>query len=132
VKKLFGKYVIFAMSLLLILSNFSYATQFMFCEMGGDSEGCECSHNNSRHYYGLSITSEKTKCCLEETSELSNTNTLNTLKTELPKNINAFSALILDLGQKSNLLISPLANLIIDKSHLPKLDIPILTSSLLI
>ncbi len=131
-KKLYGKYVIFALSVLLILSNFSYATQLMFCGMSGNTETCECTHDPGKHYEGISITTEKTRCCQEETNELANSNTLATLKTELPLDINTFAALVLVLNQSNEALPGSYLNVNIDKSHLPKLDIPILISSLLI
>ncbi len=124
--------MIFVMSVLLVLSNFSYATQLMFCEMSNDTEICECTHNTAKPYEGISITNVNTKCCQEESSELTNSNTLTTLKPELPQNINTFGSLVLDLNQNHEALPGSYLNFSIDKSHLPKLDIPILVSSLLI
>lgn len=117
---------------MLILSNFSYATHLMLCAMSNDVTVCECSHNDSKLPDELSYKKEKSGCCTNEITELTNSNLLSTVKIELPNDINSFSALILDLNQDSELYTSSFLNSALDKSHLPKLDIPILTSSLLI
>jgi hypothetical protein len=132
VKKSFSKYFVVSLSLLLILSNFSYATHLMLCAMSDDATVCECSHNDGNLPDELSYKKEKSGCCTSEISELTNSNLLTTVKFELPNNINSFSALILDLNRNSELYAGSFLNSAIDKSHLPKLDIPILTSSLLI
>lgn len=131
-KKSFSKYFVISLSMLLILSNFSYATNLMLCAMSDDATDCQCSHNESKLPDELSYKKEKSGCCTNEITVLSNSNLLSTVKFELPNDINSFSALILDLKQDSELYTSSFLNSAIDKSHLPKLDIPILTSSLLI
>lgn len=117
---------------MLILSNFSYATQLMFCEMSGDSKECECTHNYPSDYPGFSLTQQKNKCCNEETTELTNSNTLLTTNSQQNKEIASLVILLLDSSgfqdykYNNNILYSP------DKSHLPEIDIPIFNSSLLI
>lgn len=131
-KRVFKKYFVVSLSLMLILSNFSFATQLMFCEMSGDNNECQCTHNDNKKYEGVSLTQEKTKCCSEETTELSNTNTLLNLNSgqehDAYVNIALFliSTIDLDVINNRSLHFSP------DKSHLPEIDIPIFTSSLLI
>ncbi len=129
-KKAFNKYFVVSLSLMLILSNFSFATQLMFCEMTGDTKVCECKQDDVKKYDGISLTKHKSKCCNEETTELSNTNTLLSINNELNQdfytNVTLFFNNTIDLNQTdiSSVLYYP------DKSHLPKLDIPILNSSL--
>ncbi len=100
--------------------------------MNDNAQVCECVHDKSIHHSGISISKVNNKCCTEETTELSNTNSLLTFKTELPQDINVLGTLAIE--NSTNLkLDTPLSvNCIYDKSHLPKLDIPVLTSSLLI
>lgn len=132
VKKGLKKYLITGLSLLLILSNFSFATQLLFCSMNMDAKVCGCSHDNGKPIDGLSISKVKAKCCNDETTELSNTNSLLTFKTELPQEISVLGVLVIDKSSDSNSASKFSADSFFDKSHLPKLDIPILTSSLLI
>ena len=131
-KRAFNKYFVVSLSLMLILSNFSYATQLMFCEMSGDSNKCECTHNYQPDYPGFSLAQQKNKCCNEETTELSNSNTLLTTNSQQNQEISSLVILFLDYSvfqdykYNNNILYSP------DKSHLPEIDIPIFNSSLLI
>ena len=100
--------------------------------MNADAKVCQCSHDNGKPYDGLSITKVKAKCCTEETTELSNSNTLLTFKTELPQDISVLGTLAINNSNDLNILSKLCVNPFYDKSHLPKLDVPILTSSLLI
>jgi hypothetical protein len=132
VKKIVKKYLISGLALLLVLSNFSFATQLMFCQMSDDSKVCECTHSKDKQYDGISLTKVKTKCCTEETTELSNSNILLTFKTELPQDINVLGSLVNNYTIDLNLIANPSVSFIIDTSQFPKLDISILNSSLLI
>lgn len=131
-KKVFRKYFVVSLSLFLILSNFSYATQVMFCEMTGDTKVCECKKDDVKKYGGISLTKHKSKCCNEETNELSNSNTLLTINNDLNyyvcSHIDLYSYFSIDLFDLNHnkILYTP------DKSHLPEIDIPVFNSSLLI
>ncbi|HMQ97517.1 MAG TPA: hypothetical protein PKE39_00720 [Ignavibacteria bacterium] len=132
-KKEFRKYFVVTLSLMLILSNFSFATQLMICEMMGDSKVCDCAHRDNPKPDGLSLTQERNKCCNEETTELSNSNTLLSLNNEqqdqyIYSNISLALNVTVDIESNYN-------NTILythDKAHLPEIDIPIFNSSLLI
>lgn len=100
--------------------------------MSDDAAVCECSHNDGNLPEGLSYNKEKSGCCTSEISELTNSNLLATVKIELPNDINSFGAIIFHLNQSPALGTGQFSNVSIDKSHLPKLDIPIFISSLLI
>ncbi|MBE2228818.1 MAG: hypothetical protein IAE93_15790 [Ignavibacteria bacterium] len=131
-KKEFRKYFVVTLSLMLILSNFSFATQLMICEMMGDSKVCDCAHRDNPKPDGLSLTQERSKCCNEETTELSNSNTLLNLNNEQDQDIYtnisiAFNITVdIENNYNSSILHTP------DRSHLPEIDIPIFNSSLLI
>lgn len=104
----------------------------MLCAMSDDATDCQCSHNESKLPDELSYKKEKSGCCTHEITVLTNSNLLSTVKFELPNDINSFGAIILHLNQNLVLQTEQFSNIAFDKSHLPKLDIPILTSSLLI
>ena len=132
-KHFFKKYSVPFLSLLLILSNFSFASHLMICEMSNDSKECECSHNNNNEpVSGISISSDKNGCCSEETSELTNSNTFLLHKTEQPQDIYTFGALIVNITPDMQLTGFSAGTAYTDKIHLPNLDIPIFNSSLLI
>jgi hypothetical protein len=130
--RFFNKYFLAGLSLMLILSNFSYASQLMFCGMTGEISKCECKHDSSQPEKNLSIGKDKSKCCSHQVNELTNSNLLSTVKTELLNDINAFGpsafSLVIDLDMQKD----SFTQLSTDKAHIPKLDIPVLTSSLLI
>lgn len=117
---------------MLILSNFSFATQLMFCEMTGDSSSCECSHKEQVRFRGVSFTQENSKCCEEKTAELTNTNTLlnqnNSQEHDSFVNICLYYISTVDLDIINHSLFIYLPQ---DTYH-PEIDIPVFTSSLLI
>ena len=131
-KKVIRKYFLTSLALLLVLSNFSFATTYMLCSMGGEKSSCCCNHHKTKHIAGLSISKVKSSCCNEGTVELSNSNLLSTVKTEQPQDISVFSTIFAD--NNSSQLYSANYNfqLTAIKNHVPKSDIPILISSLLI
>lgn len=131
-KKAFSKYFVISLSLLLILSNFSYATQLMLCEMTGDTKACECKDNDAKKYNGISLNNVESKCCNEETTVLSNQNTLLPLNKELNNDINSDLTIFLNNSYYLNYHNISSRTSSLDKSHLPELDILIFTSSLLI
>lgn len=117
---------------MLILSNFSFASHLMLCGMSDDKKVCECSHDNAKTNDGVNLSKEKSKCCTNEITVLSNSNQLSTVRVELPININSFAVLTFNFNHNSPLLNDPKIITWYDKSHLPVLDIPLLKSSLLI
>jgi len=74
------KFIIVVLSLLLILSNFSFALTYSICTMGMMT-GCmkeTCARNNHdlNKINGFVLSKTKKTCCEERVSELSNSNTL--------------------------------------------------------
>lgn len=100
--------------------------------MSKDATVCECNHSMEKTSDELSFTGKGKKCCTDETTELKNTNILSTVKVDLPKDINLFGALIISLSAATSQNNAFVLSLNIDKEHVPKGDIPILVSSLLI
>lgn len=131
-KKEFRKYFVVTLSLMLILSNFSFATQLMICEMMGDSKVCDCAHRDNPKPDGLSLTQERNKCCNEETTELSNSNTLLNFNNEQDQDIYTNISIALNVTDDIENNYNNSILYIHDKSHLPEIDIPIFNSSLLI
>lgn len=117
---------------MLILSNFSYASHLMLCGMSKDTDECQCTHNNGKAADELKYSDVSKKCCTNEVKELKNSNNLSTVKIDLPKNINLFSPLVLSTSNLTSQNNTFTVFSSIDKEHVPKLDIPVLISSLLI
>lgn len=131
-KKGFKKYFVVSLSFMLILSNFSFANQLMFCEMAGDNSRCECSHNDRPDYPGINLAQEKTKCCEEKTTELTNSNTLLSCNNSQEQDSHVYLVLFYTSKIDPDTINNSIFNFSPDKSHLPEIDIPIFTSSLLI
>ena len=119
--------------MLLVLSNFSYATQQMLCLMSEETDiGCDCTCEQNDLSSGVILTNDSSPCCANTTNELSNTNNLQLTGNELPKDITSFATLY------NNHVKDITFNSFFDnsfsalKEHIPKTDIPILISSLLI
>lgn len=117
---------------MLLCSNFSYATQLMFCEMSDDSRSCECTHNDHEKFDGISLTQERTKCCSEETTELSNSNTLMNFNTGQEHTAVSKIALYFTFSDHLSSFYNISLHFLPYKSHLPEIDITVFTSSLLI
>jgi hypothetical protein len=126
------KYTIFVLSLLLVLSNFSYATQQMLCLMSDDDVACECYCEKSEVSTGLIFTDANSPCCSKQTVELSNSNNLQTTANELPKDITSFSPLFVNIDLEISYNAEYYNSFSALKDHIPKTEIPILISSLLI
>jgi hypothetical protein len=73
------KYLITYLSLVLILSNFSYATTLAFCKMSGDDTVCPCSLTGSAENNGPVLKKAAKTCCETKIVELSNRNILEVL-----------------------------------------------------
>ena len=127
------KYFITYLSLVLILSNFSFATTLMLCKMSGKQISCTCSHNQTDSPKGIAFSKIKNPCCDEKTIELSNSNTLTTVKNDLTGNFLALIDVINAGGNASGLNIINASRINNQFSyHPPNSEIPILHSSLLI
>lgn len=100
--------------------------------MGKDDAPCCCKHNSSAPVKELRITSEKTSCCGEGKIELSNNNLLSTVKVEVPADITFFSQIFFNTTNLSLYNNNISFSYITQIEHVPKSDIPILTSQLLI
>ena len=134
-KKNLKKYLISTLSLLLILSNFSFATSFLYCTMKAEVvQTCCCSHKPVNNTGGLSLSQYHKSCCNLETRELANSNILNTVKSELPNKIltlvNTFA--VVDPDACLSALQCTFITSCLLHQQIPKTDIPISNSSLLI
>lgn len=126
------KYFITYLSLVLILSNFSFATTLVLCEMDGGNHQCACVNLNDIGKHGLAIKNVTPSCCEKRTVELANSNILEIIH-NTPVNPLAHSDLInSDNGNTGSWLVKE-HTLHFDLSHHPpNSEIPILNSSLLI
>jgi len=125
------KYFITYLSAVLVLSNFSFATTLVFCNMGGD-QTCECTQNNHTEKSELVLKGVAKSCCDSKIVELSNSNILEILHSNtvnplihsvlLNSGSNELNIMTVNIGRISNEL----------SYHPPNSEIPILNSSLLI
>ena len=126
------KYFITYLALVLILSNFSFATTLAFCKMNSDNTVCACSHSNGTEKSELALNSILNTCCETKIVELSNSNILEI--------INSYSVNTLIKAQIINAdnysitgSLSNVTRIYNEFSyHPPNSEIPILNSSLLI
>src|SRR4030095_520575 len=131
-RNFFTKYFVVILSLLLVLSNFSFATSLMICGMSDEITKCECKHDTQPPLKGIGYSKEKSSCCDNETTELSNSNTLSIVKTDLPKDITLFVLIAFDFHNDLSLQYNRPVHSSADKEHVPKQNLPVLISSLLI
>ena len=130
-RKTIRKYFIPSLALLLILSNFSYATNIMLCGMSDSQSKCECKHKVQQKFSGVGFNKVKKSCCNEKSVVLSNSNLLQIVKKECNDKC-------LDVIHILSASVLIYLNSIINTSNsalpeqIPKTDIPIFTSSLLI
>jgi hypothetical protein len=126
------KYFIAYLSLVLILSNFSFATTLMLCKMSNMQTSCSCTQSQDHSSQGASL-SKVNSCCESKTYELSNSNILSIVKNDLTGN---FLSIIDVINTESN--AAGLSALYVSRItgelsyHPPNSEIPILNSSLLI
>jgi hypothetical protein len=125
------KYFITYLSLVLILSNFSFATTLALCEMDGSKYQC-CTDKNDMGKYGPSIRNIPYNCCETKVVELTNSNILEVLHNTTVNPIAQVN--LLSPGTDGLCSVSVNAcNFHYDLSfHPPNSEIPILNSSLLI
>jgi hypothetical protein len=126
------KYFIAYLSLVLILSNFSFATTLMLCKMSNMQVSCSCTQSLDYSSQGASL-SKVNSCCESKTVELSNSNILSIVKNDLAGNflsiIDVINTESISAGL-STLIVSRITNQ--NSYHPPNSEIPILNSSLLI
>lgn len=103
----------------------------MICEMGGDNDNCECSHEKQTNYPGISLTQEKSKCCNEKTTELANSNTLLNYTSNEFDSYTILNILFTDLDAFLPKINSSY-NFFAVEHFQPLIDIPVFNSSLLI
>jgi hypothetical protein len=107
----------------------------MLCSMMDDDDAdtkCDCIHKTQGYSDELTISGKSSPCCSSKTTELTNNNNLQTAGSELPKDIASFSPLFIntDFGFSSNYTF--IINHTDLKDHVPRTEIPILISSLLL
>jgi len=126
------QYFITYLSLVLILSNFSFAVTLAFCKMNGDNAVCSCIHKNSAEKSGLVIKKIPKSCCETKIVELSNSNLLEILNSYSGNSLFHADLLISDINSIAS--ASSQINKIYNEFsyHPPNSEIPILNSSLLI
>jgi len=126
------KYFITYLSLVLILSNFSFATTLVLCEMDGGNHHCACVNINDIGKHGLAIKNVTPSCCEKKTVELANSNILEVL---ISNHINPLANANL-INPVNNDLCNITAQVVKIHNelshHPPNSEIPILNSSLLI
>ncbi len=105
----------------------------MLCLMNDDDVTCSCPLNEgSDNPRELAFAEKDSPCCSNRVIELTNSNNLQTTENELPKDINSFSPVYInhDLDITYNYIFDNSFTAL--KDHIPKAEIPILNSSLLI
>jgi uncharacterized protein YpmS len=127
--KKINKYLSAFLILILVNSNFSFATVIMKCSMSDSNKKCECAENVSAKT-DSTIDSAESDCCKTVISEVNNSNTLETYKTVEIKSV---SIHFIKYSLQDNLYSSlNSASIISQKAIKPASDIPLLKSSLLI
>lgn len=131
---IFRKYYISALAILLIISNFSYASSAMVCMMGEDMDPCTCIHDETSPSEQTTLTKEKNSCCDSKVIELNNSNLLlksgNSLTEKTIITASDFNIEIQDnFHHTYNKLFTQLS---FHNFHTSKSDIPVFISSLLI
>jgi hypothetical protein len=126
------QYFITYLSLVLVLSNFSFATTMVLCEMDGGNHQCVCTNSNDTGNNGLAVRSVAKSCCEARIVELSNSNVLEILHNNI---VNPFAHVELINSGVDNLCSFSMQAFILNYNfsyHPPNSEIPILNSSLLI
>ena len=127
----YNKYIIASLAVLLILSNFSFATAIAVCKMGEMKQSCCCKNESPDNSKEQGISKVKITCCDEKVFDLSNTNVLSINKAQdckcflISMHFTLNGDAIITRSINNNLHYS-----IPDK--IPKDGIPIVISSLLI
>ena len=126
------KYFIAYLSLVLILSNFSFATTLMMCKMGNMQTSCSCTLEQDNSSQGASL-SKVNSCCESKTYELSNSNILCLVKNDLTGNFLSVIDVINTENFTAGLSTFNESRITGELTyHPPNSEIPILNSSLLI
>jgi len=126
------QYFITYLSLVLILSNFSFAATLAFCSMNSDNSVCSCIHKNSTEKSELVIKKISKSCCETKIVELSNSNILEILNSYSGNTLLHVDVLNSDIISHAS-VSSQVSRIYSEFSyHPPNSEIPILNSSLLI
>ncbi len=126
------KYFIAYLSLVLILSNFSFATTLMLCKMSNMQNSCSCTQLQDYSSQATSL-SKVNSCCESKTYELSNSNILSIVKNDLTGNFLSVIDIINTESITAGLNMLNVSQITGELSyHPPNSEIPILNSSLLI
>jgi len=126
------KYFIAYLSLVLILSNFSFATTLMLCNMSNMQTSCSCSQLQDYSSQVASL-SKVNSCCESKTYELSNSNILCLVKNDLTGNFLSVIDVINTENFTAGLSTFNESRITGELTyHPPNSEIPILNSSLII
>lgn len=126
------KYFITFLSLGLILSNFSFATVLVFCNMGSVDQTCACSRNNHTEKSELVLKSVAKSCCDKKIVELSNSNILEILHSNTVNPLIHYDLLSSGSNELNKIALNTGRIFSEFSYHPPNSEIPILNSSLLI
>ena len=107
----------------------------MLCSMMNNDDAdikCDCIHKTQGYSDELTITGKSSPCCSSKTTELSNNNNLQTVGSELPKDITSFPPVYINTDTEVLNNFNFAVNHTDLKDHVPRTEIPILISSLLL
>ncbi len=125
------KYFVTYLSAVLVLSNFSFATTLVLCNMKGDTS-CACSHDTHHENSGLIIKSVANSCCQTKIIELTNSNILEILHSSVVSPLIHAGFINTDANGFGRILTNAHSVFNEFSYHPPNSEIPILNSSLLI
>ena len=123
-----SKYFSLFLVLILVNSNYSFALTHMMCKMNDTRDACECEQNSQAGE--LQFDSKDQGCCKTEIREINNSNTLESNKLSIVKEISFITIQYFAEPESSSfsIFISHLQSAYIK----PQTDIPILFSHILI
>lgn len=123
-----SKYFSLFLILFLVNSNYSFALTHLMCKMNNTNKACECEQNSQSGE--LQFDSKDPGCCKTEIKEINNTNTLESSKISIVKEISFKSIQFLEETNFQSFTYSS-SQLHLNHFHPPS-DIPILFSHILI
>lgn len=127
------KYLLFPLVILLVLSNFSFATSLMICSMTENSmKKCSCSQNDEETASTLQIEKVTTSCCENRTIELNNSNTLQKVTNEVTNLVQVLAHFVNIFSDETSLSQNNHYSEVNEPPPKFLTDIPINNSSLLI
>lgn len=126
-KKL-SKYFSLFLILFLVNSNYSFALTHMMCKMNNTHEACECNQNSQSGE--LQFDTKDQGCCKTEIKEINNSNTLESNKLSIVKEISFLT--IQYFAEQGSSSYSSFITHLQSAFFKPQTDIPILFSHILI